>query len=186
MRAFERILQLGFQDDHELMLQIGRALFREGLIAPAHRFFDLAAAAHPDSPEAAACLGYAAHRLGNDAGALYWLRRALEIDAAYSEARIYLANLLYDRGETEAALHHLERTEPEDHYDELGIWRHIELKKTLYRLPDDDPELRPGSPGSARWRASRTPSTCCWPKSRRSRPTAACATRTSSSCSARC
>jgi Flp pilus assembly protein TadD len=141
IRAFERILQLGFQDDHELMLQVGRALFREGLIAPAHRFFDLAAAAHPESPDAAACLGYAAHRLGNDAGALYWLRRALEIDLHYSEARIYLANLLYDRGESEAALHHLERTQPEDHFDELGIWRHIELKKTIYRLPDDDPEL---------------------------------------------
>src|SRR3954463_14051812 len=63
MRAVERILQLGFQDDHELMLQIGRALFREGLVAPAHRFFDLAVAAHPESPDAAACLGYAAHRL---------------------------------------------------------------------------------------------------------------------------
>jgi Tfp pilus assembly protein PilF len=143
MRAMERILQLGFQDDHELMLQIGRALFREGLVAPAHRFFDLAAAAHPESPDAAACLGYAAHRLGNDAGSLYWLRRALEIDAGYSEARIYLANLLYDRGESEAALHQLERTQPEEHYDELGIWRHIELKKTIYRLPDEDPELAP-------------------------------------------
>ena len=43
MKVFERIVQLGFQDDHELMLQVGRALFREGLIAPAHRFFDLAA-----------------------------------------------------------------------------------------------------------------------------------------------
>src|ERR687897_849820 len=127
MRAVERILQLGFQDDHELMLQIGRALFREGLVAPAHRFFDLAVAAHPESPDAAACLGYASHRLGNDAGSLYWLRRALEIDAGYTEARIYLANLLYDRGESEAALHHLERTQPEDHFDELGIWRHIEL-----------------------------------------------------------
>ena len=143
LRAFERILQLGFQDDHELMLQVGRALFREGLIGPAHRFFDLAAGSHPESPDAAACLGYAAHRLGNDAGALYWLRRALEIDPGYSEGRIYLANLLYDRGDTEAALRHLERTRPEDHYDELGIWRHIELKKSIYRLPDGDPELVP-------------------------------------------
>ena len=62
---------------------------------------------------------------------------------SYAEARIYLANLLYDRGETEAALHQLERTQPEDHFDELGIWRHIELKKTIYRLPDEDPELAP-------------------------------------------
>ena len=143
MKVFERIVQLGFQDDHELMLQVGRALFREGLIAPAQRFFDLAASAHPESPDAAACLGYASHRLGNDAGSLYWLRRALELEPAFAEARIYLANLLYDRGETEAALHHLERTQPDDHFDELGIWRHIELKKSVYRLPDDDPELKP-------------------------------------------
>lgn len=143
MRAFDRILQLGFHDDHDLMLQVGRALFREGHVAPAHRFFDLAAQAHPDSPDAAASLGYAAHRLSRDGDALYWLRRALEIDPQYAEARIYLANLLYDRGESEAALHHLERTRPDDHFDELAIWRHIELRKTFYRLPDDDPELGP-------------------------------------------
>lgn len=143
IRAFERILQLGFQDDHDLMLQVGRALFREGLVAPAHRFFELAAQAHPDSPDAAASLGYAAHRLSRDGDALYWLRRALEIDPSYGEARIYLANLLYDRGESEAALHQLERTRPEDHYDELAVWRLIELKKSYFRLLDDDPELAP-------------------------------------------
>jgi Tfp pilus assembly protein PilF len=141
--AFERIVSLGFKDDHELMLQIGRALFREGLIGPAQRFFDFAAAAHPDSPDAAACLGYASHRLGNDSGALFWLRRALELDPQFAEARIYLANMLYDRGESEAALHHLERTQPDEHYDELGIWRHVELKKSIYRLRDEDPELAP-------------------------------------------
>lgn len=143
LRAFERLLQLGFQEDHDLMLQVGRALFREGLIGPAQRFFELAASAHPQSPDAAGCMGYAAHRLGDDGGALYWLRRALEIDPQYTEARIYLANLLYDRGESETALHHLDRTQPEDHFDELAIWRAIELKKTIYRLPDEDPELAP-------------------------------------------
>jgi len=143
LRAFERIVLLGFQEDHELMLQIGRALFREGLIAPAHRFFEFAAGPHPESSDAAACLGYACHRLGNDSGALFWLRRALELESGFAEARIYLANMLYDRGESEAALHHLERTRPEDHYDELGIWRMIELKKSVYRLRDEDPELQP-------------------------------------------
>src|SRR6476619_2379126 len=130
---------------HAVELHIGRAyahLAREEY-AWSRRSFEQAVAAHPESPDAAACLCYASHRLGNDAGSLYWLRRALEIDAGYSEARIYLANLLYDRGESEAALHHLERTQPEDHYDELGIWRHIELKKSIYRLPDEDPELAP-------------------------------------------
>ncbi len=141
--AFDQILALGFQDDADLMLQVGRALFREGLLHRAHRFFELAVNAQPDSPDAAACSGYALHRLGDDSGSVYWLRRALQIDPHYNEARIYLANLLYDRGESEAALHHLERTLPEEHYDELALWRYIELKKTVYRLKDDDPELAP-------------------------------------------
>ena len=64
-------------------------------------------------------------------------------DSRYTEARIYLANALYDRGETDAALYHLEKTQPEDHYDDLALWRAIELKKALYRLPDADPELTP-------------------------------------------
>src|SRR2546425_12292756 len=127
---FRSILALGFRDDHDLMLQIGRALFREVVLDQARRFFELAVTAHPDSAEAAACVGYAAHRLTDEGGALDWLRRALDLDTTHGEARIYLANLLYDRGEYEAALFHLERTDPEDHFDGLAIWRLIELKKS--------------------------------------------------------
>ncbi|MBS1241662.1 MAG: Tetratricopeptide 1 repeat-containing protein [Gemmatimonadetes bacterium] len=141
--AFERVLALGLHDDHELMLQVGRALFREGLLVQAHRFFELAATAHPDSADAVACLGYVCHRIGRDGDAMYWLRRALELDRDYAEARIYIANMLYDRGESEAALFHFEKNHPLDHFDELGLWRTIELKKTIYRLADDDPELSP-------------------------------------------
>src|SRR5256885_188092 len=141
--CFDRIVALGFKDDHDLMLQVGRALFREAALDQARRFFEVAITGHPDSAEAAACVGYAAHRLTDEGGALYWLRRALELDAGHAEARIYLANLLYDRGEYEAALFHLERTQPADHFDGLAIWRLIELKKSVYRLPDDDPELVP-------------------------------------------
>jgi tetratricopeptide (TPR) repeat protein len=141
--CFERILGLGFRDDHDLMLQVGRALFREGVLDQARRFFEVALAAHGDSAEAAACVGYAAHRLGDESGALYWLRRALELDPSQAEARIYLANLLYDRGEYEAALFHVERTEPDDHVDTLAIWRLLELKRSVYKLADDDPELVP-------------------------------------------
>src|SRR3982750_3919796 len=32
LRCFQRTLELGYEDDIDLMLQIGRALFREGLI----------------------------------------------------------------------------------------------------------------------------------------------------------
>jgi tetratricopeptide (TPR) repeat protein len=143
LACFERVLSLGFQDDHDLMLQIGRALFREGVLDQARRFFEGALRAHPDSADAAACVGYAAHRLADEGGSLHWLRRALELDPGLAEARIYLANLLYDRGEYEAALFHLERTGPEEHYDALAIWRLVELKKSVYRLPDEDPELVP-------------------------------------------
>ena len=143
LASFERVVSLGFHDDHDLMLQIGRALFREGVLDQARRFFEGALGAHPDSADAAACVGYAAHRLADEGGSLHWLRRALELDPSLAEARIYLANLLYDRGEYEAALFHLERTGPEEHYDALAIWRLVELKKSVYRLPDEDPELVP-------------------------------------------
>jgi Tfp pilus assembly protein PilF len=143
LKTFERVLELGFREDHDLVLQIGRALFREGLIEPARNYFELAVQNHGESSEASACLGYAVHRLGNEEESLRWLRRALELETGHAEARIYLANLLYDRGEYDAALYHFERTEPADHVEELAVWRLIELKKSVYRLPTDDPELVP-------------------------------------------
>jgi len=143
LRCYDQILALGFREDHDLMIQIGRALFREGMFGHARGFFEICATHHPESSEAAASVGYAAHRLGDEASALYWLRRALDLDATHSEARIYLGNVLYDRGEYEAALVHFERTEPPEHTDELAIWRIIELKKSIYRLPPGDPELVP-------------------------------------------
>lgn len=143
LECFDRILALGLGDDHDLMLQIGRALFREGMLRHARGFFELAVDQHPDSSEAAACFGYVTHRLGDEDAALYWLRRALDLDETHGEARVYLANLLYDRGEYEAALFHFEQTEPDDHVDELAVWRIIELKKSLYRLASDDRELAP-------------------------------------------
>ncbi|MGH7529070.1 MAG: tetratricopeptide repeat protein [Gemmatimonadales bacterium] len=143
LASFERVMALGFESDHDLMLQMGRALFREGVLDQARRYFEGAVAAHPDSAEAAACVGYAAHRLADEVGSLHWLRRALDLDPGIAEARIYLSNLLYDRGEYEAALFHLERTAAEEHYDALAVWRLVELKKSVYRLPDGDPELVP-------------------------------------------
>src|SRR6476620_2873810 len=143
VRSFRRVLELGYQDDLDLMLQVGRALFREGLIDEAKEFFDIAVEQAPESAEALALVGYAQHRLSDDTAAISTLRRALQLDNDHAEARIYLGNLLYDRGDYEAALYHLDRTSPSDHWDELGIWRLVELKKTIYRLKDDDPELKP-------------------------------------------
>jgi len=143
VKSFDRILELGYHDDVELMLQVSRVLFREELLDDAQRFLEVALQQTPENAEAIAMLGYVEHRRGDDAAALATLRRALQIDPEHTEARIYLGNLLYDRGEFEASLYHLERTEPDDHWDELGIWRLIELRKSTHRLTDDDASLKP-------------------------------------------
>jgi len=149
-RCFHRTLELGYADDVDLMLQVGRSLFREASLRDrteyfetAKEFFETAVQQVPDSAEAMACVGYAQHRLGDDEAAIGSLRRSLQLDTDHAEARIYLANILYDQGEYEAALYHFERTTPEDHWDELGIWRLIELKRSLYHLEENDPELKP-------------------------------------------
>jgi Tfp pilus assembly protein PilF len=150
MRCFRRTLELGYADDIDLMLQVGRSLFREASVRDnkmmfegAKDFFETAVQQAPDSAEAIACIGYSQHRLGDDEAAIASLRRSLQLDGDHTEARIYLANVLYDQGENEAALYHFERTKPDDHWDELGIWRLMELKRSLYRLGDNDPELKP-------------------------------------------
>jgi tetratricopeptide (TPR) repeat protein len=149
LRCFQRTLELGYTDDLDLMLQIGRTLFREGssrddalLFEEARHFFEVAFEQAPESAEAASCVGYALHRLGNDEQAIKQLQRALQMDGDHTESRIYLANVLYDRGDLEAALYHFERTSPEDHWDELGIWRLIELKKGLQKVEETDPDFR--------------------------------------------
>ncbi|MDQ3698971.1 MAG: tetratricopeptide repeat protein [Gemmatimonadota bacterium] len=140
-RCFARILALGYQDDLDLMLQVGRALFRHDLIEDAREFFELAEKESPDFPEASASLGYVLHRLGDEEGAVTRLRRALSLDNDHAEARIYLANILFDRADHGAALEQFAQTTPDDHWDDLGIWRLIELKKAAHRLADDAPEL---------------------------------------------
>ncbi len=150
LHAFRRTLELGYSDDLDLMLQIGRALFREAssrdrreLFAAAQEFFEVAVQQAPENAESIACVGYAQHRLGEDDAAVATLRKSLQSDSEHSEARIYLANILYDRGDYDAALYHFERTTTEDHWDELGIWRLIELKRAAHKLPEHAPELAP-------------------------------------------
>jgi tetratricopeptide (TPR) repeat protein len=143
LAAFHKLIELGYDDDDLLMLQVGRALFREGFFVEARRYFDLAWVHHGASSDVAAALGYTAHRLGLEADAFYWLRRAIELAPRYAEPRIYLANILYDRGENGAALHHFLRLAPQDHHDDLGIWRTIELLKAARGLEDEHADLAP-------------------------------------------
>lgn len=150
LRCFRRTLDLGYQDDIDLMLQIGRALFREAsqrerveLFEESKGFFEVAVQQAPESAEAVACVGYAQHRMGEDEVAIASLRRSLQLDGDHVEARIYLANILYDRGDYDAALFHFERTTTEDHWDDVGVIRLMELKRAARSLPDHHEELAP-------------------------------------------
>jgi tetratricopeptide (TPR) repeat protein len=116
---------------------------RRELFSGALEFFDVAVQQAPESAEAVACVGYAQHRLGEDDSAVATLRRSLQMDNEHVEARIYLANIFYDRGDYDASIYHFERTTPEDHWDELGIWRLIELKRAAHKLDEHAPELKP-------------------------------------------
>lgn len=131
LRLFRDVEELGFDDDVELMLTMGRALYREGLFARALDVFTRLAAARPDSADAIASVGYALHRMGDEIGAARHLRRALKMNAELYEARVYLGHLLYDRGDWDGALRELERVPPSDHWDPLAVWRLIELKRSV-------------------------------------------------------
>jgi Flp pilus assembly protein TadD len=143
LRCFATVDAMGLAEDLELGLTMGRALYREGLFADAkHRFASLSSA-HPDSAEVAAARGYTLHALGDDVGARRELRRALRNDAELHEARIYLAHLLHDRGDLPGALRELERVPPAEHWDTLSLWRYVELKVAVDRVPEGDGSLEP-------------------------------------------
>jgi len=143
LRLFNEVASLGFDDDIELMLTMGRALYRAAMYGECRDIFAKAAAGRPDNAEAAASLGYALHRLGDEVGAGRQIRRALRLDADLHEARIYLGHLLYDRGDWEGALREFERVPPQEHWDALAVWRLMELKRTLWHMDSGDPRLAP-------------------------------------------
>jgi Flp pilus assembly protein TadD len=143
LRHFETVASMGFDDDIELMLTMGRALYRAAMYGECRDIFAKAATNRPDSAEAAASLGYALHRLGDEVGAGRQIRRALRLDADLHEARVYLGHLLYDRGDWEGSLRELERVPPQEHWDPLAVWRLMELKRTLWHLESGDARLAP-------------------------------------------
>jgi Flp pilus assembly protein TadD len=141
LTLFGQVEEMGYDDDIELMLTMGRALYRESMWGECRDIFAKAAAARPDSAEAAASLGYALHRLGDEVGAGRQIRRALRLDPDLHEARIYLGHLLYDRGDWEGALREFERVPPVEHWDALAVWRIIELKRALWQIDAGDARL---------------------------------------------
>ena len=143
LSLFNQVAAMGYDDDLELMLTMGRALYREAMYAECRDVFAKAAASRPDNAEAAASLGYALHRMGDDVGASRQVRRALRLDPDLHEARIYLGHLLYDRGDWEGALREFERVPPPEHWDGLAVWRLMELKRALWHLESGDARLAP-------------------------------------------
>jgi len=122
---------------------MGRALYREHFYEEAKEVFARTVAVHSDSAEAAAAFGYTLHRLDDEMSARRQLRRALHLDVEYHEARIYLAHLLYDRGDWAGAAREFERVPVTEHFDTLAVWRLLELKRALASLHSGDPELLP-------------------------------------------
>ena len=143
LKLFEEVERMGYVDDVELMLTVGRALYREQMYAEARDVFARAAASFPDNAEAAASMGYCLHRLGDELGASRQIRRALRLDPDLHEARIYRGHLLYDRGDWEGALREFERVPPVEHWDPVAVWRIMELKRALWHMEEGDARLRP-------------------------------------------
>jgi Tfp pilus assembly protein PilF len=129
-RLFMRVRE-GGGEDLDLMLSMGRAMYREQLYGEAYEVFAAAAAQHRQSAEAAAAVGYTLHRLGDEQGARRYLKRSLELDPAHHEARVYLAHVLYDRGDWAGSLRELERVPVSEQWDALAVSRLIELKRAL-------------------------------------------------------
>lgn len=143
LECFSRVDALGLEDELEIGLAMGRALYREGLFTDARQRFVGLETAHGESAEVSAALGYTLHALGDDLGARFHLRRAVRLDTELHEARIYLSHLLYERGDLRGALRELERVPPAEHWDTLSLWRFLELKESLGGSPPGDPALEP-------------------------------------------
>jgi Flp pilus assembly protein TadD len=141
LRLFGRVRESGCGEDLELLLTMGRALYRERLYMEAREVFSEAVELHPRSAEAAAAYGYTLHRLEDESAARRYLRRALHLDNEYHEARIYLGHMLYDRGDWVGAAREFERVPPTEHWDTLAIWRLLELKRALEQLEPGAAEL---------------------------------------------
>ncbi len=130
-RAFERVLDLGFSEDADLMLSVGRVLLREMLFERAERFLRLAATADPNGAEAPTDLGTVLQQLDRPEEAHEWFARALQRDPENHDARALLGNLAYEAGNRREALEQFEHIPTAALWDSLTIWRILELKRAF-------------------------------------------------------
>lgn len=142
LRLFREVEAAGFADDPDLMLTMGRALFRHDLLKEARDVFARLAALRPESAEALASLGYSLARMGDEVSGSRFIRRALALAPDLHEARIYLGHLFYQRGNPEGALREFERVPPRHHWDRLALYRILELKSRIEGFDSDSAELQ--------------------------------------------
>ena len=142
-RAFDKLVELGFDRDVEIMICVGRSLLREDLLRRAERFFRLAEKADPKNPDAALDLAVTFYRGGDMEGALFWSCEATKLDPDLLAARALYGNVLYERGDFHAALEQLETIRAPKVSDPAVAWRIIELKRRLRDLDPDSDELQP-------------------------------------------
>jgi Tfp pilus assembly protein PilF len=140
---FARARDGGGDEDLDLIMTMGRALYRERLFVAAHEMFTRAVTLEPGSAEALAALGYTLHQLGDLPGARRELARALRHDAQFHEARIFLGHIQYDAGDFKQALAAFERVPVQDHWDTVALWRVVELKRALQGCEPGTMELQP-------------------------------------------
>lgn len=143
LAAFERVLEMGFSRDADLMLSIGRALVREDLLEAAERFLRLAVDAGDSGRAALGDLAYVRQRRGAAEEARVLLESALVQNPANYDVRAMLAHDLYEMGDRRAALAHYRKIPPPSMWDSLTIWRTVDLLRAFHGMSDEDAELRP-------------------------------------------
>lgn len=143
LRMFAQVEAMGFEHDLELMLTVGRALYRAEHFHEARDVFARLVTARPEASDAVAALAYSVHRLGDEVGAARHLRRALRLTPDLHEARVFLAHVLYDRGDGAGALAEFERVPPSEHWDPLALHRILEISSSVRKWERDDPRLLP-------------------------------------------
>jgi Flp pilus assembly protein TadD len=139
---FQQVRLQGATGDLDILLAMGRALYREHLFHDALQIFNEAVAWFPESAETYAARAYTLHRLDDAEQARTELRRALSIDPGHHEARVYLGHLLYDRGDWHGALEQFQEVPPAEQWDTLAICRLVELKGAIHGCRADHPDLR--------------------------------------------
>jgi len=92
--------------DRNIQENFARGLIEAGKIAEAYAQYRLMLDRWPRNADALVNCGILAHQLGNDGEAVDDWQRAIDADAAQSHAQLYLAELLEQQGEVQAAARH--------------------------------------------------------------------------------